>query len=64
MPILYQSNYEKHYRAPWFSCSSFSTFLIYLVAVIGPFIFVYYTNGKSYCSRRSNHEYRPVEKVI
>ena len=46
MPILYQSNYEKHYRAPWFSCSAFSTLLIYIVAIIGPFIFVYYTNGK------------------
>lgn len=47
MPVLFRSNYEKHYRAPWFSCSALSTVLIYIVAIVGPFIFVYYTNGKS-----------------
>ena len=47
MPVLYTSYYEKKYNAPWFSCQAASTLIIYILAGLIPFIFVYQTNGKS-----------------
>ena len=46
MPVLYTSYYEKKYNAPWFSCQAASTLIIYIVAFLLPFIFVYRTHGK------------------
>lgn len=45
MPVFFQSNYEKHYRAPCCSCVTLFTAIIYLLAVVLPFWFVYETNG-------------------
>ena len=46
MPVLYTSYYEKKYNAPWFSCQAASTLIIYILAGLIPFIFVYQTHGK------------------
>ena len=46
MTKLYESYYERHYKSSCCSCVSLSTFVIYLVAIIAPFLFVYSTNGK------------------
>jgi len=46
MATLFKSYYEKHYKAPVCSCSFFSVVIIYLVAFIAPYLFVYSTNSK------------------
>ena len=46
MPVIFQTYYEKQYKTPCCSCVAVSTCLIYLLAIILPFLFVYRTNGK------------------
>jgi len=45
MPVIFQTYYEKQYKTPCCSCVAVSTCLIYLLAIILPFLFVYRTNG-------------------
>jgi len=47
MPTLFISYYEKRFKAPCCSCTSLTVLVIYLLALICPFLFAYYTNGKS-----------------
>jgi hypothetical protein len=45
MVLIYQSNFEKQYRAPCCSCSFLSALVVYLLAFTLPFAFVYQTDG-------------------
>jgi len=45
MVTLFKSNYEKNFKAPWLSCSAFTTLIIYFAAFVLPYIFVYSTNN-------------------
>ena len=49
MPTLFTSYYEKQYKAPCFSFSTFCTGLIYLAAILVPFLFVFNSGGKFDC---------------
>lgn len=46
MAQFYSSYFEKLYKAPRCSCVSITILIIYILAIIIPFVFVYYTNGK------------------
>ena len=46
MPTLFTSYYEKQYKAPCCSFSSFCTLIIYIAAIILPFLFVFESGGK------------------
>ena len=45
MPTLFTSYYEKQYKAPCCSFSSFCTYLIYTIAVLVPFLFAFSAGG-------------------
>lgn len=45
MPVIYQTNYEKHYKAECCSCVSIVTLAVYLFTLIVAYLFVYETNG-------------------
>lgn len=48
MAQFYSSYFEKLYKAPRCSCVSITILIIYILAIIIPFVFVYYTNGKCF----------------
>ncbi len=46
MATLFVSYYEKRFKAPLCSCTTLTVLVIYLLAIICPFMFAYYTHGK------------------
>ena len=49
MPTLFTSYYEKHYKAPCCSFASLCALLIYIIAILVPFLFVFNSGGKCNC---------------
>ena len=45
MPVIYQTLYEKHYRAPCCSCVAFTTAVVYIMTCLLVFLFVFETHG-------------------